>query len=212
MIFIDFIKLIPKIAKEKLLGEEAHKKMSPPERLTFLSTNDVNNFSPKRAAVLMLFYPKDALAHMVLIIRNEYPGVHSAQISFPGGKFEPFDKNMEVTALRETYEEIGVPPEQIKLVKAFSELYIPPSNFLVVPYLGYSHEELMFKLDAREVSSIIELSLSEFLNENNFTTQKMQTSYMKEIEIPVFKFGDNIVWGATAMMLSELKEVLKMVL
>ena len=80
------------------------------------------------------------------------------------------------------------------------------------PFLGVSSEELIFKPDPREVFGIIELSLKEFLNEINFTTQLMETSYMKEIELPVFKFGDKIVWGATGMMLSELKEVLKNVL
>lgn len=212
MIFTDFLKFIPKIAKEKLIGEEAHQKMSPTERLKFLVDNDPLKFAPKKAAVLMLFYPKNAVAHIVLIVRNEYPGVHSSQISFPGGKVELLDRSMDATALRETHEEIGVTPEKISIVKAFSEVYIPPSNFMVVPYLGYSNEELIFKLDSREVSSIIELSIIDFLDENNFITQKMETSYMKEIEIPVFKFGDKIVWGATAMMLSELKEVLKKVL
>jgi hypothetical protein len=108
-------------------------------------------------------------------------------------------------------KEIGICPEQISIVKAFSELYIPPSNFTVIPFLGYSHDELIFKPDPREVFGIIELSLIDFLDENNFTTQIMETSYMKEVELPVFKFGDKIVWGATGMMLSELKEVLKKV-
>lgn len=211
MIFTDFLKSVPKIAKENLIGEEAHQKMSPPERLVFVLENDISKLNPRKAAVLMLFYPKKNQTHLVLIVRNEYPGVHSSQIGFPGGKVEAFDVNMEATALRETYEEIGISPEQISIIKAFSELYIPPSNFTVLPFLGYSQEELIFKPDPREVFGIIELSLIDFLDENNFTTQIMETSYMKEVELPVFKFGDKIVWGATGMMLSELKEVLKKV-
>lgn len=211
MIFTDFLISVPKIAKENLIGEEAHQKMSPPERLAFVKENDISKLNPRKAAVLMLFYPKKNQTHLVLIVRNEYPGVHSSQIGFPGGKVEAFDVNMEATALRETYEEIGICPEQISIVKAFSELYIPPSNFTVIPFLGYSHDELIFKPDPREVFGIIELSLIDFLDENNFTTQIMETSYMKEVELPVFKFGDKIVWGATGMMLSELKEVLKKV-
>ncbi len=211
MIFTDFLKSVPKIAKENLIGEEAHQKMSPPERLAFVLENDISKLNPRKAAVLMLFYPKKNQTHLVLIVRNEYPGVHSSQIGFPGGKVEAFDVNMEATALRETYEEIGIPPEQISIIKAFSELYIPPSNFTVLPFLGYSQKELIFKPDPREVFGIIELSLIDFLDENNFTTQIMETSYMKEVELPVFKFGDKIVWGATGMMLSELKEVLKKV-
>ncbi|CAM4153979.1 CoA pyrophosphatase [Flavobacterium antarcticum] len=212
MIFTEFLNYIPKIAKENLIGEEAHEKMSPPERLAFIKKNDPAEFNPRKAAVLMLFYPKNAETHLVLIVRNSYPGVHSSQIGFPGGKVETFDINMEATALRETHEEIGIAPEQISIVKAFSDLYIPPSNFTVLPFLGYSTDELIFNPDPREVFGIIELSLKDFLNEHNFTTQIMETSYMKEIELPVFKFGDHIVWGATGMMLSELKEVLKKVL
>jgi 8-oxo-dGTP pyrophosphatase MutT (NUDIX family) len=212
MIFTDFLEFVPKIAKENLIGEEAHQKMSPPERLTFIKEQDPANFNPRKAAVLMLFYPKMTKTHLVLIVRNEYPGVHSSQIGFPGGKVEVFDTSREATALRETQEEIGISPNQISVVKAFSELYIPPSNFSVLPFLGYSRNELIFKPDPREVFGIIELSLVDFLDENNFTTKLLETSYMKEIELPVFKFGEHIVWGATAMMLSELKEVLKKVL
>ena len=212
MIFTDFLNYVPKIAKENLIGEEAHQKMSPPERLAFIKENDPATFNPRKAAVLMLFYPKNEETHLVLILRNAYPGVHSSQIGFPGGKVETFDESLEATALRETHEEIGIAPEQISVVKAFSELYIPPSNFAVFPYLGYSKEELSFNPDPREVFGIIELSLVDLLDDNNFTTQIMETSYMKEVELPVFKFGEYIVWGATGMMLSELKEVVKKVM
>jgi 8-oxo-dGTP pyrophosphatase MutT (NUDIX family) len=212
MIFTDFLKYVPKIAKENLIGEEAHQKLSPPERIGFIKENDIAAFNPRKAAVLMLFYPKNTETHLVLIVRNEYPGVHSSQIGFPGGKAESFDSSMEATALRETYEEIGIAPEQISVVRAFSELYIPPSNFTVLPFMGYSESELIFKPDPREVFGIIELALKDFLDEKNFTTQIMETSYMKEIDLPVFKFADKIVWGATGMMLSELKEVIKKVL
>jgi 8-oxo-dGTP pyrophosphatase MutT (NUDIX family) len=212
MIFTDFLNYIPKIAKENLIGEEAHQKLAPPERLQFIKEIDSATFNPRKAAVLMLFYPRNLQTHLVLIVRNEYPGVHSSQIGFPGGKVEAFDTSMEATALRETHEEIGIAPSQISIVKAFSELYIPPSNFTVLPIMGYSENELIFKPDPREVFGIIELSLKDFLDEKNFTTQIMETSYMKEIDLPVFKFGDKIVWGATGMMLNELKEVLKKVL
>jgi len=212
MIFTDFLNYLPKIAKENLIGEEAHQKMSPPERLQFIKQNDPATFNPRKAAVLMLFYPKNLQTHLVLILRNTYTGVHSSQIGFPGGKVEIYDANMEATALRETHEEIGISPDQISVVKAFSEIYIPPSNFSVMPFLGYSQNELIFEPDPREVSGIIELPMVDFLDDNNFTSQILETSYMKAIEIPVFKFGESVVWGATAMMMSELKEVLKKVL
>lgn len=212
MIFTEFLKYIPKIAKENLIGEEAHEKMSPPERINFVKENDITILQPRNAAVMMLFYPKNEETHLVLIVRNSYPGVHSSQIGFPGGKVESFDLNLAATALRETHEEIGVDPEKITVVKAFSKLYIPPSNFMVYPFLGFSEEELVFIPDPREVFGIIELSLDKFLDGNSIDNQVMETSYMKEIEIPVFKFEQHVVWGATGMILNELKMVLQKVL
>lgn len=212
MIFTEFLNYIPKIAKEKLLGEEAHHKMSPPERLQQVKEQLSGPFNPRKAAVLVLFYPKNGVTHLVLIVRNAYKGVHSSQIGFPGGKVESFDSSLEHTALRETEEEIGISRDKIRVVKALSELYIPPSNFLVQPFLGYCEEELVFSPDPREVFEVIELPLVDFLDDRNVSTQVLETSYMKQISLPVFKFNEKVVWGATGMMLSELKEVLKKIL
>ena len=211
MNFDTFINFVPKIIQENLLGSIAHEKMAPLERLALLNEIDLDKINPKKAAVMMLFYPKNNVTHLVLILRNKYSGVHSSQIAFPGGKFENFDASLTITALRETEEEIGIPSSAINIVKAFTEIYIPPSNFIVYPFLGFSKEELIFKPDPSEVAGVVEVSLSEFLNENNVMIKKMDTSYSKAIDVPVFKIEDHIVWGATAMMLNELKEVLKKV-
>lgn len=212
MNFQDFLLHIPKIEQQDLPGEEAHVKMMPPERAAIMQTLDLASVNPKKAAVMMLFYPKKGLTHLVLIVRNSYPGVHSSQIGFPGGKVEKEDASLQHTALRETHEEVGVAPEKINVVKAFSEVYIPPSNFLVHPFLGYSHEELSFTPDPEEVAGIIEFALHDFLDDTLLVIQKMSTSYSTSIDVPAFKIHDHYVWGATAMMLSELKETLKKVL
>jgi hypothetical protein len=88
-------------------------------------------------------------------------------------------------------------------------VYIPPSNFLVFPFFGYSCEELIFKPDPNEVAGMIEMPLDHFLDDANMELTTMATSYSTSIEVPVFIFGEHRVWGATAMMMSELKEVLK---
>ncbi|BCY29606.1 NUDIX hydrolase [Flavobacterium okayamense] len=212
MQFQDFIKYIPKIEKEKLLAEDAHAKMAPLERISFLKEENYIDKNPREAAVLMLFYPKDKETHLALIVRNTYPGVHSSQIGFPGGKVELTDKNLEETALRETHEEVGVSPDKVEIIKPFSKIYIPPSNFLVSPFMGISHHELSFIPDLDEVKRVLEFPLVQFLDENRITRVKMTTSYATDIEVPAFMVDKYIVWGATAMMMSELKETIKIVL
>ncbi|HMI07403.1 MAG TPA: CoA pyrophosphatase [Flavobacterium sp.] len=212
MDFQDFLDSIPKIEKEILPAEIAHRKMSPPERNEIMKTLDLEAKNPRLAAVMMLFYPRNEKTQLALIIRNTYPGVHSSQIAFPGGKVEAYDESLTETALRETEEEIGIFPNQITVVRQFSNVYIPPSNFLVTPFFGYSNEELIFKPDPAEVAGMIELPLDHFLDDANVVLEKMPTSYSLSISVPAFKINEHLVWGATAMMMSELKETLKKVL
>ncbi|MBF02449.1 MAG: coenzyme A pyrophosphatase [Flavobacterium sp.] len=209
MLFQDFIKYIPKIEKEKLLAADAHAKMAPLERISFLKELNYETRNPREAAVLMLFYPKNGITHLALIVRNTYPGVHSSQIGFPGGKVEIEDKDLADTALRETHEEVGIPPHKIQIIKPFSKVYIPPSNFLVSPFMGISHEELTFIPDHDEVKNVLEFPLFSFLDEKSITNVKMTTSYATDIEVPAFMVEKYVVWGATAMMMSELKEAVK---
>lgn len=212
MDFFDFIASIPKIETAPLLAQAAHQIMVPPERIEWMKKMSVQENNPRKAAVLMLLYPKNNKTHLVLIERNSYLGVHSSQIAFPGGKVEHYDESIQYTALREAEEEIGIPIDKIAIIKAFTQVYIPPSNFMVFPFLGYSNDELQFVPDPKEVASIIELSVADFLDESLVVTTTMSTSYSKNISVPAFKIQEYYVWGATAMMLSELKEVLKKII
>jgi 8-oxo-dGTP pyrophosphatase MutT (NUDIX family) len=119
---------------------------------------------------------------------------------------------MADTALRETEEEIGIHKSSIEIIKEFTEIYIPPSNFLVAPFLGISISEPSFVLQTDEVAGIIELPLTVFLDDKNVVTRKLTTSYAASIDVPAFLVKEHVVWGATAMMMSELKETLKKVL
>jgi 8-oxo-dGTP pyrophosphatase MutT (NUDIX family) len=134
--------------------------------------------------------------------------VHSAQIAFPGGKYENEDIDFASTALRETYEEVGVDPHKVVLIRPFTQVYIPPSNFMVYPYLGICKEEITFIPDPSEVAGIIELPIATFLSDTIIIEKELQTSYANSIKVPAFEIENHIVWGATAMMLSELKDVL----
>jgi 8-oxo-dGTP pyrophosphatase MutT (NUDIX family) len=212
MDFQYFLNYVPKFVEVVLPADESHYKMAPQERIDTLNDLENKNKNPKTAAVMMLFYPKKGRTHLVLIVRNSYKGIHSAQIAFPGGKYEIEDLNYENTALRETYEEIGVSPDFMEIVKSFTHIYIPPSNFMVYPFMGICQEEIIFTPDSNEVAKIIELPMSVLLDDTLIVNVKISTSYGINCVVPAFKIEEHIVWGATAMMLSELKDVLKKVL
>ncbi|KRB56072.1 CoA pyrophosphatase [Flavobacterium sp. Root186] len=209
MDFQDFLQYVPNLIPVELPAESSHAKMAPLERIQALKNLDIDAKNPRIAAVMMLFYPKKEKTHLILIVRNAYNGVHSSQIAFPGGKYELTDRDYQETALRETSEEVGVLPEKIEIIKHFTPMYIPPSNFLVHPYLGIAKEELAFYPDVREVADVLELPLSVFLDDEIIIETKLSTSYGNDILVPAFNIQNHIVWGATAMILSELRDVLK---
>jgi 8-oxo-dGTP pyrophosphatase MutT (NUDIX family) len=210
MNFDEFLISISKIKNIPLPALVSHYKMVPPFRQELLELQREAIKKAKRAGVLALFYPdKNKQTHFVLILRNTYKGVHSAQVAFPGGKLEKEDASPEAAAVRETFEEIGVPIEHIEVVCELSEVYIPPSNFYVLPFLGISMVTPQFVKQHTEVEAIIEVPLHQFFDDSNIITQKVQTSYSVEVEVPAFKLNNYVVWGATAMVLSEIKDVLK---
>ena len=210
MQFEEFLKQMPKLSNLKLLGEEAQYLMAPDERVRALSDLDIESKNPRWAAVLAVFYPdKQGETTLVLILRKTYKGVHSNQVGFPGGKAEEFDQSIEATALRETEEEIGLSAATIKVVKKLTKLYIPPSNFWVQPFIGTVAYTPQFTPEEAEVAAILEVSLKEVLSEESVTNFTVDTSYGRMLDVPAFKLADHIVWGATAMMLSEIKWALQ---
>ncbi|MCK5814359.1 MAG: CoA pyrophosphatase [Flavobacteriaceae bacterium] len=208
MNFTQFRQLIPTLKNAPLGGLKAQFVMAPAERIKF-TDQKIKDSKPKKAAVLALFYPdKQNNTRFVLTLRASYNGTHSSQISFPGGKKEFIDENLSATSKRESQEEIGVAISDINMLKELTEAYIPPSNFLVTPFIGVLHEVPKFKAN-EEVETIIEVLVSDLLNDRNVTIKNMSTSYMKNIDVPCFKLNDYIVWGATAMILNEIKILLK---
>lgn len=212
MDFNIFEQRISKIKDLPLPGENSHYKMAPENRIKELK-EVIHKRNPRKAAVMALFYPgSENTTHLLCILRKTYEGVHSNQVALPGGKTEKEDGNLKITALRETYEEVGVNPKDVEVVRTISEVYIPPSNFEVQPFIGLYKKPKPFKIQESEVASILEISLTDFLEDLNLTTKKMNTSYAKDISVPAFKLNDYIIWGATAMMLSEIKDLLRQVL
>lgn len=188
---------------EPLPGASVQFRLAPESRPNvYTSENKID------AGVLLLLYPDEKKEmNLVFMKRPSYDGYHSGQISFPGGKFEETDNSFEHTALRETYEEIGVIPDSIKVLGHLSNLYIPVSNFLVYPFVGYVNCKPIFKLDKHEVEYVIEANIQ------TLTLKKIETTTLyhnnKGFKVPYFNIQNEIVWGATAMILNEFVEVLK---
>ena len=204
----EFEAITSKIKKIELPGLEAQFKLAPLMRKRLGKAINYDQLKPKKAAVMALVCPgtNDEL-QMVFMLRKQYEGVHSNQIGFPGGKLEHLEDYLQA-ALRETYEEIGIIENDITVLRALTEVYIPPSNFLVQPYLGWIAKRPEFILEAKEVERLIEIPLMNILDDQFLASEVMKTSYANAIEVPVFKFNEDIIWGATAMMLSEIKDLI----
>ncbi len=210
MDFDNFLDLKPNLKQIELPGDSAHLFLAPPGRYKEIKEY-FNNFSnSKKASVLIHVYPdKNNEARFILIRRNIYNGVHSGQISLPGGKFQQNDLTNWNTALREASEEVGITKDIVEKIKELTKVYIPPSNFIVTPFLSYSNEKPLFQMQKEEVDQIIEIKLESLLDSESLKERKISTSYMKDIFVPGYFFEGFFVWGATAMILSEFRELLK---
>ena len=185
--------------------------MAPESRIQWMGRNPIGNLKPKRAGVMAAFYPdSQGETRFLLILRKVYEGVHSGQIGFPGGKWEEGDRGMLDTALRETNEEVGIPPGDIEVIRELSELYIPPSNFMVRPFMGLYPDPKPFVLDPFEVEELVEVRLGDFMDGSNRFVENLSTSYAEKMDVPAYRLNGYTVWGATAMILGEIQELLRM--
>ncbi|MGY6743564.1 MAG: NUDIX hydrolase [Cecembia sp.] len=203
MEFDKLIQNLEKALKKPLPGREGQITMAP---LPVDEERFIQSIRPdyRKGAVLMLLYPDlKRQAFVPFIKRPTYPGVHSGQIAFPGGKMEESDKDLSETALRETEEEIGVDAQKVELIGKLSDLYIPPSNFMVSPYIGFTLEKPEFSPDPEEVVRIINCPFKTLLDKSVRKTGTVQGSGGYRLKAPYFDIESEMVWGATAMMLGE---------
>lgn len=198
----NFLQALEDRLKKPLPGFRVQEKLEPATR-KLLARFPSPGKPPRESAVLILLYYENKDFHTVFIRRNQYEGVHSGQIAFPGGKMETEDPSHTHTALREAWEEIGLPMNTVKVLGLLSPLFIPPSNFNVQPVVGYTNEAIDFKADITEVAEIFSVSFQSLLDPTN---QKKETIIVKDglqIEVPCYVYDSKIVWGATSMILSE---------
>ncbi len=166
--------------------------------------------APRESAVLALLYPKESTLHCLLMVRPIYDGVHSGQVAFPGGKREPGDPSLKETALREFHEETGADPKEVEVLGALTPVYIPPSRMIVTPFVGFVEEIGPWQPDPLEVARLIEAPLVELLRDDILKKRDQYIEIIgRTVEIPYFEVNGEVVWGATALMLSELRELLR---
>lgn len=190
---------------QNLPGIEAHKKFYPLRFEQIEKPDEV-----KLSAVGVHLFEKDTELCFILIERSEYKGHHSKQIAFPGGKKEIFDKDLEETARRESIEEINIVMNHAKLIGQITPVYIPVSNFEVYPFL-YWHEQVpSYDSSSLEVNDIFIVNCSDLLNDDNLSESDIEISKNSKLKkVPCFRLQNKIVWGATALILSEIREILK---
>lgn len=205
---LDFLSLkntLSQALSVELPGKEAQTKMSTKFRKAN-APNTLTPKNPKKAAVLLLVYPKNEEWHLVFMKRtSKYKGdKHKGQISFPGGQYEEQDQNFQNTALREAEEEVGIHSKNIEVLGSLTQLYIPVSNFMVYPFVAISAERPSFSPDPSEVEAILEIPIPHFRKESTLINTKIKLSEFVTINyVPAFQYKETIIWGATAMILSE---------
>jgi 8-oxo-dGTP pyrophosphatase MutT (NUDIX family) len=205
VIFDDAIEQIKQALNNDLPGANAHRVMAPGHRKPASEyLKEVNSY--KTGCVMALLFPSETgEATLVLMERTGAEGdVHSHQVSFPGGKVDEGDEGYLMTALREVHEEVGVSSAEINVLGALTELYIPPSNFLVFPFVGYVTQRPEYNLSVDEVKNILEVPLSFFLQQENRKEDTFSSARGYEVKAPYYDYSGVKIWGATAMMIAEL--------
>ncbi len=205
-----FIQSLEKSLNEHgLPGEQAHRLLMPVKRpLSSIAKANTTNY--RESAVGIVLHPHQDSIQCILIKRPSYLGAHSGQISFPGGKRDATDIDLEFTARRECFEEIALPHQHAELIHPLTEVFIPVSKFSVQPYIFFTDDLPQLIPDQREVEQIIHFDIAHLLEDKHILTTSipLQTGLTMK-EVPYFDIHGHVVWGATAMMLAELKVILE---
>lgn len=194
--------------QQPLPGASAHQLMKPYLKLN-KNLDAPQLLKPKLGAVMALIYPVDNIPHLLFIERPVYDGVHSGQIAFPGGKIEQKDVSFLNAALRETEEEVGVPAHQIEVAGPLSEVFVFASNFMVYPFVGILDAPPILTLQQKEVAATLHIPIPTFFKKEIIKEKPIKNALGFTLMAPYYDIEGKTLWGATAMMVSELCEVIK---
>jgi 8-oxo-dGTP pyrophosphatase MutT (NUDIX family) len=206
----NLISLSEKLSKrlsQPLPGSVAHEPMRATP-LGPLRPKFEHKIPPKPGSVLILLYENEGVIKFPLTKRPEYLGAHGGQISLPGGKAEPGEDYVQ-TALREGEEEIGVQSKEVNIIGRLSDFFVIPSNFMIVPVVAYSLTKPVFVAQESEVVKILEGNLDDLVRDDAIQTKEILAAKMYPMLAPHFLIENEIVWGATAMMLNELRVIVR---
>ena len=203
--FKSFINLLKSELNKQLPGKQAQAKMMPVIHESHLKYfNDELKLKP--AAVMIMLFPEDDKIKTVFIERTPDPGPHSGQIAFPGGRKDPEDKDLVATAIREAMEETGVSIDRNQIIGNLTPIEIPISGYSVLPVISVLQQRPDFTVCYEEVNDIFVVDLLALLKNKHYKTVPARGIH---IETPCYMFDKTIIWGATAMVLSELEEIVK---
>jgi 8-oxo-dGTP pyrophosphatase MutT (NUDIX family) len=160
------------------------------------------------SAILMPLFKKDGQYHLLFIQRTERVKTHKGQISFPGGAYEKEDCTLLNTALRETYEEVGVSPTDVKVLGELDDMATAGGNYTITPFVGMIPYPYTFKLDEWETEELIMVPISA-LQDNNCFSEGTTIVDGKEVETYFYQYGKKIIWGATARILKQFLEIVE---
>jgi 8-oxo-dGTP pyrophosphatase MutT (NUDIX family) len=200
-------KYLTETLKGELPGVESHSRMLPPGRR--LKTIDDEISLVKQSSVLILLFPYNNQLYTCLTRRPDSMKHHPGQISFPGGKVEDGDLSPEMTALREAHEEVGIDPAKIEILGCLSNLYVEVSRFFIHPFIGWVDQLPDFVVSSDEVEELILFPVSQFVSNELISEAEIQT-VTGRLTVKYYPFNGSMIWGATAMILSELIEILKL--
>lgn len=189
-----------------LPGVAAHQAMTVVPRT--VRPNGAGQPTMRSSAVLALIYPSTGRLWLPLIRRSAVLRHHGGQVALPGGGRDTGDASLWETALREAHEEIGVEPEAVRYLGALTALEVPVSNNLVQPYIGYTAMRPVFHLQDDEVAGLVELPLSVLLDGDARAVEEWELPG-RRARVPFYRYQDAVIWGATAMILSELEALLR---